>query len=130
MFVTRWSSSHPRAHIAEKDFVLGCILNSTYMVSTIPFVWLPVQPDMGLLGQLYVLGWATGPINLTLIILVTNRPPQYVSQISFFNNIFSFLLRKYLCQVFFCCFFWISNVQSYISVSLKKTLKRKKFFYL
>ena len=76
MFVTRWRSDCPRAHIAEKDFVLGRILNLPYMVSTLPFVWLPVQPNMGLLGQLYVLEWATGPISLTLIILVTNRPPQ------------------------------------------------------
>ena len=43
---------------------------------------------MGLLGQFYVLGWATGPINLTLIILVTNRPPQYV------------LVGVYVCPLF------------------------------
>ena len=46
------------------------------MISTLPFVWLPLQPDMGLLEQLYVLGWVIGPINLTLIILLTSRPPQ------------------------------------------------------
>ena len=71
-----WRSGRPRTHIAEKDFVLGRILNLPYVIFTLPFVWLPLQPDMGLLGQIYVLRWATGPINLTLIILVTNRPPQ------------------------------------------------------
>ena len=68
MFVIRWRSGRPRTHIAEKDFVLGRILNSLYVISTISFVWLSLQLDMGLLGQLYVIGWATGPINLILII--------------------------------------------------------------
>ena len=80
MFVTRWRFDCPRTHIAEKDFVLGRILNSPFVIFTLPFVWLPLQFDMGLLEQICILGWATDPINLTLIILVTNRPPQLLLQ--------------------------------------------------
>ena len=75
-FVTKWRSDRPRTHIAEKDFVLEQILNSPFVIFTLPFVWLPLQSDMGLLGQVCILGWATGPINLTLIILATGRPPH------------------------------------------------------
>ena len=76
MFAIRRRSGRPWTHIAKKDFVLKRILNSPFVIFTLPFVWLPLQSDMGLLGQLYVLEWATGPINLTLITLVTDRPPQ------------------------------------------------------
>ena len=79
MFVTRWRSDCPRTHIAEKDFVLGRILNSPFVIFTLPFVWLPLQSDMGLLEQICILG-STDPINLTLIILVTNRLPQLLLQ--------------------------------------------------
>ena len=68
MFIAKWRSGRPRTHIAEKDFVLERILNSPYVISTLPFVWLPLQPDLGLLGQFYILGWARGPIYATLII--------------------------------------------------------------
>ena len=88
MFVIRWRSNRPRTHTTEKDFVLGRILNSPFVIFTPPFVWLPLQSEMGLLGQICILGWATGPINLTLIILVTNRPPQYV------------LVGVYVCPLF------------------------------
>ena len=84
MFLTRWRSGRPRNHIAEKDFVLGRIMNSPFVILNLPFVWLLLQPDMGLLEQIYILGWATSPINLTLIILVTNRPPQQYKQISMY----------------------------------------------
>ena len=86
MFVTRWHPDRPRTCIAEKDFVLGRILNSTFVIFPLPFVWLPLQSDMGLLGQACLLGWATGPINLTLVTLVTDRPPQYI---------YNLVLKKY-----------------------------------
>ena len=76
MFVTRWRPEPPRTRIAEKDFVLGRILNSPFVIFPLPFVWLPLQSDMDLLGQVCLLGWAAGPINLTLTTLVTDRPPQ------------------------------------------------------
>ena len=91
MFVTRWRSGRSRTHIAEKDFVLGQILNSLYVISTISFVWLSLQPDMGLLGQLYVIGWATGPINLILIIYWLTGPHTYemhVIRLILFINLF------------------------------------------
>ena len=47
MFIAKWRSGRPRTHIAEKDFVLERILNSPYVISTLPFIWLPLQPDMG-----------------------------------------------------------------------------------
>ena len=78
MFITRWRLDRPRTHIAEKDFVLRRILNSHFVIFTFSFVWLPFQSDMGLLGQVCILGWATGPINLILIILVTDQPSQYI----------------------------------------------------
>ena len=76
MFVTIWHLGHPWTHIAEKDFVLERILNSPFVIFTIPFVWLPLRSDLGLLGQICILAWATGPIKLILIVLVTDQPPQ------------------------------------------------------
>ena len=85
MFVTRWRPDRSQTRIAEKGFVLGRILNSPFVIFTLPFVWLPLQSDMGLLGQVCLLGWATGPINLTLIILVTNWPPHFICLLFTYN---------------------------------------------
>ena len=41
---------------------------------------------MGLLGQVCLLGWATGPVNLTLITLVTDWPPQQPLKILLFDS--------------------------------------------
>jgi len=76
MIVTRRRPDRPRTHVAKEDCVLGQILNSLFMIFTIPFVRLPLRSDLGLLGQICILGWATGLIKLTLIVLVTDRPPQ------------------------------------------------------
>ena len=78
MFVARWRPDHPRTHVAEKGFVLGRILNSPFVILTLPLVWLPLQSDMGLLGQVCLLGWATGPINSALITSVTDQPSHYI----------------------------------------------------
>ena len=96
MFVARWRPDRPRTHVAEKGFVLERILNSPFMILTLPLVWLPLQSDMGLLGQVCLLGWATGPINSTLITLVTNRPSQI--QICLVLNFIKYLtyIRAYL----------------------------------
>ena len=74
MFITRWHLGHPWTHIAEKDFVLGRILNSPYVISTLPFVWLPLQPDLGLLGRFYVLGCGSNLHDFDNLLI--NRPPQ------------------------------------------------------
>ena len=42
---------------------------------------------MGLLGQVCLLGWVIGPINLTLTTLVTDRPPQYPLKILLFDSL-------------------------------------------
>ena len=69
MFVTIQRSGRPRTHIAEKDFVLGRILDPSHVISTHLFIWFPLQPYVGLLGWFNVLGWATGPVNMVLIIV-------------------------------------------------------------
>lgn len=74
MFVARWRPDRPWTHVAEKGFILGRKINSPFVILTLPLVWLPLQSDMGLLGQVCLLGWATGPINSTLITLVSDRP--------------------------------------------------------
>ena len=84
MFVARWRSDRPRTHVAEKVFVLGQILNSPFVILTLPLVWLSLQSDIGLLGQVCLLRWAADPINSTLITLVTDRPSQMVKKIEIF----------------------------------------------
>ena len=42
-----------------------------------PFHLLPLWLDMSLLGQFYVLGWTTGPINTILIIYWLSGPHTY-----------------------------------------------------
>ena len=78
MIVTRRRPDLPRTHAAEEDCVLGRVLNLPFVLFTIPFMWLPLRSDLGLLGQICILGWATGPIKLTLTALVTDRPPQFL----------------------------------------------------
>ena len=89
MFVARWRPDRPRIHVAEKGFVLRRILNSPFVILTLPLIWLPLQSDMGLLEQVCLLRWATGLINSTLITLVTDQPSQVIihsSNVFFYYN--------------------------------------------
>ena len=42
MFVTIRRSGRPWTHIAEKDFVLGRILDASHVISTPLFIWIPL----------------------------------------------------------------------------------------
>ena len=66
-------------------------------------MWLPLQSNLGLLGQICILEWATGPINLTLIVLATVWPPQFVFVFDKLIFLFNFFINLYVDMTIFKC---------------------------